>query len=63
MGLINKEQLVGWYNENDNHFLCDKCFLKEKDIEKADYEMVMENEIRSEDMFICDVCKERFTEV
>jgi len=63
MGLINKEQIVGWYNEKNNHFLCDKCFLQEKDIEKTDYEMVMENEIRSEDMFICDVCRERFTEV
>ena len=62
MGFINKEQIVGWYNGKKNHFFCDKCFSEERDIEEADYEPVMENEIRSGDMFICDVCGEKFTE-
>jgi len=61
MGLINIEQLAGWYNEDSNQFLCDKCFWKQKDIERNDYRPVIENEIRPEDMFICDACAEKFT--
>lgn len=60
MPLINKEKLIGWYNESTNHFLCDKCFSKEKDIEESDYEPVMKDKLRDEDLCICDACGERF---
>lgn len=61
MPLINKEKLIGWYNESGNRFLCDKCFSKEKDsIKESDYKSVIEDELRDEDLFICDVCGERF---
>lgn len=72
MPLINKEKIIGWYDESINHFLCDECFSKElirEDKEKdyqpvvKDYQPVVEDKIRREDMYICDECGERFEEV
>ncbi len=63
MPLINIEQLVGWYDKDSDHFLCNRCFVEEKNIKKNDYEPIMENEIVSGYMFICDVCGEKFTEI
>lgn len=60
MGYLNTESLIGWHNESTNHFLCDECFEKEKDIEKNNYEPVMGDRLRDEDMYICDACGKRF---
>lgn len=65
MSLIIKEKIIGWYDESINHFLCDECFSKEvnrKDKEK-NYQPVVEDEIREEDMYVCDTCGEKFEEV
>ncbi len=60
MPYINQEKIIGWHDESTNRFLCDECFSKEKDIEEKDYEPVLEDKMKDEDLYICDGCKERF---
>ncbi len=55
-----KETIIGWYDTDANRFLCDECFSKEKDIEDKDYEPIVEDEMDSKDLYICDECRERF---
>jgi hypothetical protein len=62
MAYINKEHLIGWLHEDNYHFLCDKCFWEEENIERNDFKPVMKNEIRPEEMYVCDVCGEKSTE-
>lgn len=60
MPYINQEKIIGWYNSETDCFLCNECSAEEKDIEENDYEPILEDEMRSEDLYICDECKEKF---
>jgi len=57
---LNLENLIGWYNNSRNHFLCDKC-APDNPNELEGYEPVMEDDLEdNEDLYTCDECGERF---
>ena len=61
MSYLNREELIGWYNEKIDNFLCSECFSKRKNIDKRDYKPISENELEEKDLYICDECEEQFS--
>ena len=60
MPCFNIENLIGWQDSDTNYFICDKCFLKRKDLKEKDFETVSEDELDGDHLFICDECGEKF---
>ncbi len=60
MPYFNIEDLIGWYDSDANHFLCDECFSKNENVEEKDYKPVNADELDGDHLFICDECGERF---
>lgn len=62
---INKETVIGWYDESADHFLCDNCFSDEcdrKNIKEESYYPVTEERLKPDDLYICDECGKRWQE-
>ena len=55
----NKKEIMGWYKEATDHFLCIDCFSKAKGIAETDYKLKTEDDLK-QDIYTCDECKKEF---
>ena len=50
------KQIIGYYKESIDHFLCNDCFLKLNNLKKEDCNTITEDDL-IKDVYICDACK------
>lgn len=66
-----KDKLIGWQGVTpassrkedefpDEYFVCDKCFNSENRPRDLTWMPVHKNELRPNDLFVCDICGARF---
>ncbi|MFA4998603.1 MAG: zinc ribbon domain-containing protein [Candidatus Paceibacterota bacterium] len=56
----DKKEIIGWYKEATDYFLCSDCFSKATGINTADYMLKTEDDLK-QNIYTCDECKKEFS--